>query len=83
MTTIKSGKNLSFVSVVRLDQYGCPEPQYCNFGHEKAFKVLPVYQEDRFGCPCELLGYEYVPYVPEFETITSGVDFDVDLSVPF
>ena len=83
MTTIKSVHNLTFISVVKLDQYGCPEPQYCNLGHERCFKVLPIYQEDRFGCPSLLLGYEFVPYIPEFEVLTSGIDFETEVLMPF
>ena len=75
--SIKSVKNLSFISVVKLDQYGCPEPQWCNLGHTNYFKVLPVYQEDRFGVAREILRYEYEPYVPEFEELISGQDYDV------
>lgn len=83
MTTIKSIKSLSFISVVRFDEYGCPEPQWCNLGHINCYKVLPVYQEDRFGCSCEILRHEFVPYIPEFETMTSGIDFETEVLMPF
>ena len=36
-----------------------------------------VYQEDRFGVACEILRYEYEPYVPEFEELISGQDYDI------
>lgn len=83
MSIIISAKSLTFISVVCLDSYGCPEPQYCNLGHKKAFKIFPVYQEDRFGNPCELLRYEYIPYIPEFEALTSGIDFETEVLMPF
>ena len=76
-TNFKSVKNLTFVSVVKLDSFGCPEPQYCNNSHERCYKVIPVYQENRFGVACEILRYEYEPYIPDFEELISGQDYDV------
>lgn len=79
MTTIKSVKSLTFISVVCLDSYGCPEPQWCNHSHERCFKILPVYQEDRFGVPVEVLRYE--TKYPKMDNIKSA--YVVDPSVPF
>lgn len=82
MSTIKSVKSLSFISVVRIDEYGCPEPQYCNNTHERCFKILPVYQEDRFGNTCEILRYEYVPYIKGYYTSIGDIKY-YNINVPF
>ena len=82
MTKFVSAKNLTFISVVKLDQYGCPEPQWCNNSHEHCIKVLPVYQEDRFGNPCKVIRYEYIPYIKGYYTTIGSTEY-YDINVPF
>ena len=65
MANFKSVKNLTFISVIKFDEYGAPVPQDISLH----YVAEPVFEEDYFGIPIKLIRWDVVSREKKQKTV--------------